>query len=172
MLRTCPKFSGTGVCSESKKDSIEYENEDDSKCENSLFTTPTKLETKMKKAIYKGRPTGVKKSKSSSAKPDMADGLRSLAATMHDKNNMRDRELRLRCISLLAVGEEKTELLWEFLQKPRKSDKNCCSIDSAKLPLCDDINKSSDVQELDDFLSVNDKPTKVSIVEHVNDCEE
>ena len=81
----------------------------------------------------------MKKSSYSSAKPDMADVLRSLAAAMHHKNNMRDRELRLRSIILLPDGEENTELLPEFLQQPKKSDENCGSIDSAKPPLCNDI---------------------------------
>ena len=51
------------------------------------------------------------------------DGLRSVADAMHLKANIKEEELRLKCISQLLEGSIKIELLIMFLNTVRKDGK-------------------------------------------------
>ena len=78
---------------------------------------------------------GTKFTKNNSRRVNSYDRLESLAAAMRSKTAVKERELRLRCISELPDTEMKTKLLLEFLessatQEQDKSDAKAESVQS------------------------------------------
>ncbi len=148
-----PKFSGVGVVTDVQSEQQEDEQEVKISCDENQRSTPTK-------------------SKTSAVRTGDIDGLRSLAVAMHNKNNVKERELRLRCIALLPDSDMKTSLLWEFLQPTSTPAKTCGDDDSVR----DSTGESSKIagQVLEQVPSSADnlQMTKVSIVDLVNEPSE
>lgn len=115
ILRHCPKFNGIPSTT-TTTDVIDTGND--------LRTTQSKERQLPRKRTLsspsKHKPRGVKHTKQSNERKVMDNGLCSLADAMRLKNEIKKKELRLKCISQLPDGPEKTSLLMEFLN-PNKS---------------------------------------------------
>ena len=108
ILRGCPKFSGiTFVSKTEHKGDLCVSVEQKSANSSRTFNANIKQEH---------TPQGVKIKKRIDKAANISTGINSLASAMHDKNNVKKKELRLKCISSLPDGAVKTTLLLKFLK--------------------------------------------------------